>query len=96
MTVAYSAAHQRLRYRGEDTKLYALAFEDRTMFFARQAPWLFDAQAKRIAIREIPPGAQVNVRYQIEKGINWMTAIQIVCSTGEEPPFDPITDDGHL
>jgi hypothetical protein len=95
MTVAYSAVRQPLCYRGENTNLYALAFEDRTMFFARQAPLLFDAQANRIAVREIRPGAYVNVRYQVEKGITRMTAVQIARSADEQRPFDRITDDGH-
>jgi hypothetical protein len=95
MTVAYAAVHRRLHYRGEDTKLYALAFADRTMFFARQPPRLFDAMAKPIALQEVFPGTRVNVKYHVEKGINRMTAVQIARHPVEEPPFDAVSYDDH-
>lgn len=96
MTVAFAALHQRLRYRGEDTKLYALAFEDRTMFFARHQPPLYDSAANRIAPREVLPGSRVNVSYRRERGINRLEAIQLVRVAEDESPFDPVLDDGHL
>jgi hypothetical protein len=96
MTVAYAALDRTLRYRGEDTKLYVLAFDDRRMFFASQRPKLYDATAKLIPPREIPPGSYVNVRYGVERGINRMQAVQIVHQPKEESPFDPVLDDGHL
>ena len=96
MTVAYAALHRTLRYRGEDTNLHVVAFEDRTMFFSRQQPKFFDSLAKPITPREVPPGSYVNVRYHIERGVNRMVAIQIVRQPEEEAPFDPILDDGHL
>jgi hypothetical protein len=96
MTVAFAGLRERLRYRGEDTSLYALAFEDRTMFFARQQPKLYDAKAELIAPREVPPGSYVNVRYRVQNGVNRMTAVQIVRLPREASPFDPVPDDGHL
>jgi hypothetical protein len=96
MTVAFAAIHQSLRYRGEDTKLYVAAFDDGTMFVSRRQPALYDALARMIAQREVPPGSYVNVRYHEERGINRMDAIQLVRLPEEEPPFDPVPDDGHL
>jgi hypothetical protein len=96
MTVAFAAIHQSLRYRGEDTGLHVLAFDDETTFFSRRRPPLYDAMAKLIAQQEVPPGSYVNVRYHEERGINRMDAIQLVRLPEEEPPFDPVPDDGHL
>ena len=96
MTVAYAALHQTVRYRGEDTGLHVLAFTDRTMFFASERPKLYDATAKLIPAREIPPGSYVNVRYGVERGVNRMQAVQIVHQPKEKSPFDPVLDDGHL
>jgi hypothetical protein len=96
MTVAYAALHQTLRYRGEDTGLHVLAFQDRTMFFSRQQPRFFDALAKPVAPREVLPGSYVNVRYHIKRGVNRMMAIQIVHQPEEVSPFDPILDDGQV
>jgi hypothetical protein len=96
MTVAYAALHRTLRYRGEDTNLHVIAFEDRTMFFSREQPKFYDAGANPVAPREVPPGSYVKVRYRVERGVNRMQAIQIVHQPEEEPPFDPILDDGHV
>jgi hypothetical protein len=96
MTVAYAALHRTLRYRGEDTGLHVLAFEDRTMFFSKQQPKLYDATAKLIPPREIRPGSYVNVRYGVERGVNRMQAVQIVHQPEEDSPFDPVLDDGHV
>jgi hypothetical protein len=96
MTVAYAALHQTLRYKGEDTGLHVLAFDDRRMFFSKQPPKFYDAVAKPIAPREVPPGSYVNVRHHLEHGVNRMTAVQIVRQPEEESPFDPVLDDGHL
>ena len=96
LTVAFAALHQRLRYRGEETRQFALAFEDRTIFFSPQQPPLYDKAAKRIAPQEVLPGSYVNVRYRRERGINWMEAVQLVHSAQEKSPFDPIPDDEHL
>jgi hypothetical protein len=96
MTVAYAALHQTLRYRGEDTNLHVVAFEDRTMFFSRQQPKMYDTMARPIVPREVPPGSYVNVRYRVEYGVNQMQAVQIVRQPEEKSPFDPILDDGHL
>ena len=96
MTVAFAALHQRLRYKGEDTKLYALAFEDRTMFFSQRQPALYDAQARPMAPREVPPGSDVNVRYRVEGSVNRMEAVQVVRFAEDQSPFDPVLDDGHL
>jgi hypothetical protein len=96
MTVAYAALHQTLRYKGEDTRLHVLAFTDRTMFFASQRPKLYDAMAKPIAPKEVPPGSYVNVSYHVARGVNRMEAVQIVRQPEEESPFDPLLDDGHL
>ena len=96
MTVAYAALHRTLRYRGEDTGLHVLAFEDRTMFFSKQQPKLYDATAKLIPPREIRRGSYVNVRYGVERGVNRMQAVQIVHQPEEDSPFDPVLDDGHV
>jgi hypothetical protein len=95
MTIAFAALHERLRYRGENTKLYVAAFDDGTMFFSRRQPALYDALARLIAQREVPPGSYVNVRYHVERGINRMDAIQLVRLPEEKPPFDPVPDGGH-
>jgi hypothetical protein len=96
MTVAFAALHQRLRYKGEDTKLYALAFDDGIMFFSASQPKLYDRMAKPIPPREVLPGTYLNVRYRQERGINRMEAVQVVRSVEDAPPFDPVPDDGHL
>ena len=69
---------------------------DGTTFFARCQPPLYDALAKQLAQREVPPGSLVNVRYHEERGIYWMHAVQVVRLNEEDPPFDPVPDDGHL
>jgi hypothetical protein len=97
MTIAFAAIHQTLRYRGEDTGLYAAAFDDGTTLVSRRQPRLYDALAQPIARREVIPGTRVNVRYERRLGRNWMEAIQVVQEPPEEePPFDPVPDDGHL
>jgi hypothetical protein len=96
MTIAYAALHKTLRYRGEDTKLYCVAFTDGTMFFSRHQPPLYDRDAVRIAMREIVPGSQVNVRYRREGGVNVLEAVQLVREPVEKAPFEPVPDDGHL
>jgi hypothetical protein len=95
MTIAYAALHQTLRYRDEDTKLYVAAFDDGRMFFSRRQPRLYDRQAQPIPVREVMPGSYVNIKYLIERGINWMEAVQLVQETIAECPFDPVPDDGH-
>ena len=96
MTVAFAAIHQRLRYRGEDTKLYAAALDDGRMFFSRRPPPLYDKMAMPISLREVLPGSYINVRYRVERGVNWMEAVQVVHQVEEASPFDPVLDDGHL
>lgn len=96
MTIAYAALHQRLRYRGEDTKFYVAAFKDGTMFFSTQQPKLYDRKANPIPPQEVPPGSYVNVRYRVEHGVNRMEAVQVVRLSEDECPFDPVSDDGHL
>jgi hypothetical protein len=96
MTVAFAALDARLRYRGEDTGLHVLAFDDGTTFVSRRRPPLYDAMAKLIAQREVPPGSYVNVRYHVERGINRMEAVQLVHLFEEQSPFDPAPDDRHL
>jgi hypothetical protein len=96
MTVAFAALHRRLKYRGEDTGLYGLEFDDGTMFLAKRQPKLYDAMAKQITPREVLPGTCVKVRFDEAKNVNWMTAVQIVRLAEEEAPFDPVLDDGHL
>jgi hypothetical protein len=96
MTVAFAALHQRLRYRGEDTGLHVVVFRDGTTFCSRRQPPLYDAGAKLLAPREVLPGSFVNVRYSEERGVNWMHAVQVVRLNEDDPPFDPVPDDGHL
>jgi hypothetical protein len=96
MTIAYAAVHRTLRYRDEDTKLFVAAFDDGTIFFSHRQPPLYDRQARPIPIREVLPGSYANIKYSIERGINWMEAIQLVREPSLESPFDPIRDDGHL
>jgi hypothetical protein len=97
MTVACAALHQTLRYRGEDTGLYILAFTDSEVFLSRRQPKLYDAAARPIALREVLPGTYVNVRYIEYRQRKLMEAIQLVqLPPEEEPPFRPVLDDGHL
>ncbi len=96
MTIAYAALHRTLRYRDEDTKLYVAAFTDGTMFFSRRQPPLYDRQARPVPVREVIPGSYVNIRYLVEKGVNWMEAVQLVQEPHLASPFDPVLDDGHL
>jgi hypothetical protein len=90
VTIAYAALHKHLRYRGQDTNLYVLALDDRTMFFSRDQPPLYDRDAVRIAMREILPDSIVKVRYRVERGINWMEAVQVVQEPAEKCPFEPM------
>ena len=96
MTVAYAALHRRVRYRGKDTNLFVVAFEDGTMFFSPHQPPLYDRMAKLIPPREVLPGSYVNVRYHEARGRRWMDAVQVVRMAEDQSPFDPILDDGHL
>ena len=96
MTVAYAALHRRLRYRGKDTTLYAVVFEDGNMFLSRHQPPLYDRMATLIAPREVLPGSYVNIKYREERGRKWMEAVQVVRMAEDRAPFDPILDDGHL
>jgi hypothetical protein len=85
-----------LRYRGEDTKLYAAAFQDGTIFFSNHQPTLYDRMAKPMAPLEVPPGSYVNISYREDRGIKWIEAVQIVRPAEDRSPFRPILDDGHL
>ena len=96
MTIAYAALHQRLRYRDEETGLYVVAFDDGRMFYNRRQPPLYDRQARHIPAREVLPGSYVNIKYAIERGFNWMEAVQLIHEPPQKSPFDPIPDDGHL
>jgi hypothetical protein len=96
MTVAFAAVHRTLDYRGEDTGLFVVSFDDGTKFFSRRQPKLYGAAAQPIAPREVLPGTYVNVRYHEHRGRKLMEAIQLVREPDEETPFDPIMDDGHL
>jgi hypothetical protein len=96
MTVAYAAVHRTLAYQGRDTGLHVLAFETGDVFFSRRQPPLYDAMARPIAPREVPPGSRVNVRYRLECGQRWMHAVQVVRLAEDPPPFEPVWDDGHL
>lgn len=96
MTVAFSATHRPLRYRGEDTGLFVLAFTDGTTFFSRRRPPLFDAAARPVPSREVLPGTYVHVRYSDHQRRKLMEAIQLVREPPEETFFTPVLDDGHL
>ena len=96
MTIAYAALHRTLRYRDEDTKLFVAAFADGTMFFGHRQPPLYDRRARPIPPREVLPGSYVNIKYLIDRGINWMEAIQLVQEPSLKSPFDPVPDDGHV
>jgi hypothetical protein len=91
--VAYAALHQTLRYRGEDTKLYSLAFTDGSLFFAKRAIELYDAANARVALREIGPGTVVRVVAQERKGVNWMSAVQVIRELVVNSPFGPLPED---
>jgi hypothetical protein len=96
MTISYAALHRTLRYRDEDTNLYAAAFEDGQMFFSRRQPPLYDRQARPTPAREVLPGSYVNIKFAIERGFNLMEAVQVVTEPIQDSPFDPVPDDGHL
>lgn len=96
MTIAFAALHRTLAFKGEDTYLHVMAFEDGTTFFSRRQPPLYDALARPMLPREVPPGSRVNVRYRAERGQKWMQAIQLLKLAEDERPFDPVPDDGHL
>jgi hypothetical protein len=96
VTVAFAAVHRTLNYRGEDTGLFVMSFDDGTTFISRRQPRLYDASARAIASREIVPGTYVNVRYSEHQKRKLLEAIQLVREPEEEPPFRPIPEDGHL
>ena len=96
MTVAYTALHRRLKYRDEDTGLYAVAFTDGDVFLSREQQPLYDSAARPIAPREVLPGSRVNVRYVVDERVRRLLAVQVVMEPVVKPPFDPQTDDGHL
>ena len=96
MTIAFAALHRTMKYRGEDTRLYMVAFDDGTTFFSRQPPRLYDAAARQIPLREVVPETYAYVRYHERLGRKWMEAIQLVKEPEVEPPFRPVVDDGHL
>jgi hypothetical protein len=95
MTIAYAALHRTLRYRDENTRLFA-AFSDGRMFFSPHQPPLYDRKARPMPPREVLPGSYVNIRYLVEHGFNLMEAVQVVTEPHQDSPFDPILDDGHL
>ena len=96
MTITFAAVHRTLHYRGEDTGLYVVAFDDCTTFFSRRQPPLYDAAARQMSPREVLPGSFVYVRYREHLGRKLIDAIQLVREPEEDPPFDPVLDDGHL
>ncbi len=96
VTIAYAALHQRLRYRGEDTGLYAVSLDDERLFVSRQQPRLYDRQAQRMSVRELLPGSFVKVKFSTERGVNLMNAVQLIREPALDFPFDPVPDDGHL
>jgi hypothetical protein len=96
MTVAYSALHRHLRYRGEESNFYVLALTDGTTFLSRHQPPLYDREAIRIAMKELLPGSYVNVRVRVERNVNVMEAVQLVREPAQKAPFDRVPDDGHL
>ena len=96
MTIAFAAIHRTLAYQGRDTGLHVVAFDDGSTFFSHRQPPLYDAMARPISPREIPPGSRVNVRYRDERGRKLMEAIQILLLAEDPSPFDPVLDDGHL
>ncbi len=90
MTVAFSALHRHLLFRGEDTGLHVLALDDGTMFFNRVSPRLFDRDGKRIMMQEFLAGDYVRVKYLEKGGIKKMDAVQIVEQAADDCPFDPV------
>lgn len=91
-TVVYAALHRTLRYRGEDTGLYAAALEDGTTFFGRRQPALYDAEAAPISPCEVATGSRVRVRYYEEHGRKMMVAVQVVRLAQEAAPFSPCSE----
>jgi hypothetical protein len=96
MTIVYAALHKTLRYRDEDTKLFAAALDDGRMFFSRRQPPIYDRNARLVPPREVLPGSFVKIRYAIERGLKLMEAVQVVNEPRQDSPFDPVPDDGHL
>ena len=96
MTIAFAAVHRTLAYDGQDTGLHVVAFDDGDIFFSHRQPPLYDALARPMSPREVPPGSRVNVRYREERRQKWMEAIQILMLAEDPPQFDPVLDDGHL
>ena len=94
MTIAFAAVHQRLRFRGEDTKLYGVAFDDGTMFLSASQPKLYDRMAKPIPPREVLPGSYVNVSYRRVLGVNRMEAVQVIRFAEDDAAGFPDRD-GH-
>ena len=89
-TVVIGAVHERLSFRGERWPYYLLALSDGQVFLARRQPALYDAAAQHLAVREIPPGSAVRVRYYETGGTRWMTAVQILGLAEDQSPFDPV------
>jgi hypothetical protein len=94
--VAFACIHRRLIWRGEETAFYVLAFQDETIFVAKAPAKLFDALAKRITSPiEIPPGTEVSVRFHLDRGVRWMTALQIIrWADDDQDAFEPVEGEG--
>jgi hypothetical protein len=90
--VAFACIHRKLRWRGESTGYFVLAFQDGAVFLSRHTVSLVDAYSKpvRRAV-EIPPGSEARVRWRGDRGIRWMTAIQIVrLNDDDQNLFEPV------
>ena len=68
-TVALSALHERVKFRGEHWPYYLLAFDMGVVFLARRQPASYDRSARRIGARELPPGSAVRIRYEEVDGV---------------------------
>lgn len=91
--VAFACIHRTLRYRCEDTLLFAVALEDEDlMFIARQQPHPYDREARRIAMCELLRGTIVKIAYELRDGRKWMRAVQVLEWAEEESPFSPAPD----
>jgi hypothetical protein len=91
--VGYACLHETVRCRGRSTPYYVLCLLDETFYFSRRSVPLYDARNKRVTgCFDIPHGAVVRVRYKVELGRRWMTAVQVVTlpMTDQSSGFEPV------
>ncbi len=90
--IAFACVHRKLRWRGELTGYFVLAFQDEAVFLSRRPVRLVDAYNKPVRrVIEITPGSEARVHWRDDQGVRWMTAIQIVrLNNDDQNLFEPV------